>query len=86
MVGQVAAQYSKDEKNREGSIAMIRKPGEKYEIETIFTSIKNVARETKHMDPAYIRDGNDITDAFKAYAAPIVGPLPVVGTLDELKR
>jgi len=86
MVGQVAVQLSKDEKNREGSVAMIRKPGDRYEIETIFTSIKNVARETKHMDAAYIRNGNDITEAFKAYAAPIVGPLPVVGTLDELKR
>ena len=49
------------------------------------TSIKNVARETKHMDPAYLQNGNDITDAFKAYAAPIVGALPPVGTLDELK-
>ncbi len=86
MVGQVAAQYSKDPEKREGSIAMIRKPGERYEIETIFTSIKNVARETKHMDAAYIQNGNDITDAFKAYAGPIVGPLPQVGTLDELKK
>ena len=83
MVGRVAAQYSTDETKREGSIAMIRKPGEKYEIETIFTSIKNVARETKHMPAEYIADGNNITEAFKAYSRPIVGPLPVVGSLGE---
>jgi 6-phosphofructokinase 1 len=86
MVGRVAVEQSKDESKREGSIAMQRKPGAKYEIETIFTSIKNVARETKHLAAEYIADGNNITDAFKAYAAPIVGPLPVVGTLDELKN
>ncbi len=86
MVGRVAAQYSTDESRREGSIAMQRKPGEKYEIETIFTSIKNVARDTKHLPAEYIQDGNNITEAFKAYARPIVGPLPVVGTFDELKK
>jgi 6-phosphofructokinase 1 len=86
MVGRVAVEYSKDESKREGSIAMIREPGDKYEIKVIFTSIKNVARETKHLAPEYIKDGNNITDAYKAYARPIVGPLPVVGTLDELKK
>ena len=86
MVGKVAAQYSTDEAKREGSIAMQRKPGDKYEIETIFTSIKNVARETKHLAAEYIQDGNNITEAFKAYARPIVGPLPVVGSFDELKK
>ena len=86
MVGRVAAQYSTDESRREGSIAMQRKPGEKYEIETIFTSIKNVARDTKHLPAEYIQDGNNITEAFKAYARPIVGPLPMVGTFDEMKK
>lgn len=86
MVGRVAVEYSRDESKREGSVAMIREPGDKYEIKLIFTSIKNVARETKHLAVEYIRDGNNITEAFKAYAAPIVGPLPVVGTLEELKK
>ena len=86
MVGRVAAEYSTDESKREGSIAMQRKPGGTYEIETIFTSIKNVARDTKHLAAEYIQDGNNITEAFKAYACPIVGPLPMVGTLDELKK
>jgi ATP-dependent phosphofructokinase / diphosphate-dependent phosphofructokinase len=85
MVGQVAAQHSKDESKREGSVAMIRKGNSPYAIETTFTSIKNVARETKHMDASYIRNGNDITQAFIDYAKPIAGALPVVGGFDELK-
>jgi 6-phosphofructokinase 1 len=86
MVGKVAVQLSRDEKNREGSVAMIRKSNSPYTIETTFTSIKNVARETKHMDPAWIVDGNDISQAFIDYAKPLVGPLPSVGTLGELKK
>jgi len=59
----------------------------KYEISTIFTSIKNVARETKDLAPEYIaKDGNDITRAFVDYAMPIVGTLPVVGSLSELAQ
>jgi 6-phosphofructokinase 1 len=86
MVGRVAVQYSTDESKREGSIAMVRKSNSPYTIETTFTSIKNVARETKHMDASYIKDGNDITQAFIDYAKPLVGKLPVVGTLAELAR
>lgn len=87
MVGRQAVEYSKDQGKREGSVAMQRAPGDKYEITTIFTSIKNVARETKDLAPEYIgKDGNDITQAFIDYARPIVGPMPVVGSLNELKK
>ncbi|HEX4124432.1 MAG TPA: 6-phosphofructokinase [Tepidisphaeraceae bacterium] len=68
-----------------GSIAMRRLAGHNYAIETFLTPLSTVARETKHMDAAYIENGNNITAAFKAYAAPLVGPLPMVGTLDALK-
>jgi 6-phosphofructokinase len=70
-----------------GSVAMRRigGPGSNYAIETFLTPLHTVARETKHMDAIYLEGGNNITPAFKAYAAPLVGPLPVVGTLDALK-
>jgi hypothetical protein len=45
-----------------------------------------VARETKHLDPSFIRNGNDITEAFEQYARPLVGPLPPVGSFDELQK
>jgi hypothetical protein len=44
-----------------------------------------VARETKHLDASYIANGNDITDAFKAYVRPLVGELPRVGSFAEMK-
>ena len=42
--------------------------------------------DLKHLDPAWIADGNNITDAFVQYAKPLIGTLPVVGTFDELSR
>jgi 6-phosphofructokinase len=68
-----------------GSVAMRRLAGTNYAIETFLTPLGTVARETKHMDAAYLDGGNNITDAFKSYAAPLAGPLPAVGTLDGLK-
>ena len=84
MVGKVAVEQSRDETKREGSIAMIRKSNSPYKIETIFTSIKNVARETKHLDPQFLDGTSNISDAFIEYAKPLVGPLPKTATLDEL--
>jgi len=85
LVGQVAVRYSV-EGHSGGSVAMRRVPGGDYKIETFLTPLSTVARETKHLDPSYVSDGNNITDAFKQYAAPLVGPLPKVGSFDELKR
>jgi len=85
LVGQMAVKYSTDEANAEGSVAMRRKPGGKYEIETFLTPLKTVARETKHMDASYIENGNNITRAFIDYASPIIGKMPTVGGFDELR-
>ena len=86
MVGATAVQYSADEKNAEGSVAMRRVGGGDYRIETFLTPLSTVARETKHMDASYLSGGNNITEAFKQYVRPLVGKLPTVGTLDELKK
>ena len=85
LVGEQAVRYSA-EQNDGGSVAMRRVSNDPYKIELHLTPLHTVARETKHMDPSHIRDGNDITDAFKDYARPLVGPLPVVGSFDELRR
>jgi 6-phosphofructokinase 1 len=86
LVGKKAVEYSADPANAEGSVAMRRVGSGEYKIETFLTPLKTVARETKHMDPRYIRNGNDITQAFVDYATPLVGPLPAVGVLDDLKK
>ena len=85
MVGEEAVKYSAEE-NDGGSVAMKRVSNDPYNVDVHLTPLHTVARETKHMDPSHIRDGNDITDAFKEYARPLVGPLPVVGSFAELKK
>ena len=63
-----------------GSIAIRRKPGKRYGVVYAVVPLRSVARETRHMPPAFInRAGNDVTPAFLAYARPLVGPLPVTG-------
>ncbi len=85
-VGRLAVEYSADPKNLDGSVAMRRKAGGKYEIEYFLTPLATVARETKHLAPEFIgAEGNDITQAFIDYARPLVGSLPVVGSFVELK-
>jgi 6-phosphofructokinase 1 len=83
LVGQVAVKYSADPAITEGSIAMRRVGGSQYQIETFLTPLATVAWETKHLDASYIVNGNDISDAFKAYVRPLVGPLPAVGAFGE---
>jgi 6-phosphofructokinase 1 len=82
----MAVRYSLEETFREGSVAMRRKAGPAYAVETFVTPLATVARDVKHLDAAYIRDGCDITEAFKDYVRPLVGPLPEVGSLMELVR
>ncbi len=83
-VGRMAVKYSSSGET-EGSVAMKRQPGGAYSIDTFLTPLSTVARETKHMDPSYIADGNNITDTFVQYLKPLVGELPKVGSLDEVK-
>jgi len=85
LVGEMAVRYA-GQGQTGGSVAMKRTGGDEYKIETFLTPLSTVARETKHLDPSYIADGNNITDAFREYAKPLVGGLPRVGTFDELKK
>src|SRR5215218_2085332 len=74
-VGEMAVRCSV-EAGSSGSIAMRRRPGPYYEVEYFLTPLHTVARETKHMSPEYIEDGNNITKAFIDYVKPLVGRLP----------
>jgi 6-phosphofructokinase 1 len=85
LVGREAVKYSADAAVTEGSVAMKRVNGPEYKIETFLTPLATVARETKHLDPNYIVNGNDISDAFKAYVRPLVETLPTVGSFGEMK-
>ena len=76
--GRQAVKHALAGEHPSGSIAMIRQPGPDYQIDYQRIDIKQVAALTKHLDPKYIVDGCDIDESFRAYAAPIVGPLPVI--------
>lgn len=65
-----------------GSIAIQRKAGEGYEIEYNRIELTDVAAKTKHLPTEWIVNGNDISDDFVKYAAPIVGELPVTERID----
>jgi 6-phosphofructokinase 1 len=85
-VGRKAVEFSKDDKNVEGSVVMIRRPSGPYAIDVRLEPLKNVARFTKHMPEEFIKNGNDVSQAFIDYAKPLVGELPAVGSFSELKK
>ena len=85
-VGRKAVEYSRDAKNVEGSVVMIRTSDSPYSIDVRLEPLKNVARHTKHMPAEFIQNGNDVTKAFLDYARPLVGTLPAVGAFSELKK
>ena len=63
-----------------GSIAICRKPGKKYRVYYKRVVLRKVARDTREVPRKHInKEGNDVTEAFIRYAAPIVGDLPRVG-------
>ncbi|MFT3787726.1 MAG: 6-phosphofructokinase [Tepidisphaeraceae bacterium] len=86
LVGRKAVEYSADPNNKQGSVVMTRKPGSKYEIGVHLEPLQNVARVTKHMPAEFLKDGNDVTQAFIDYARPLIGEMPTVGSLSELKK
>lgn len=64
----------------DGSIAIRRKPGKKYQVYYERVPLKSVARDAREMPKNFInRAGNDVTQAFLDYAAPIIGDLPKIG-------
>jgi hypothetical protein len=63
---------------------MRRVSNQPYRIETFLTPLATVARESRCLDESFLRGGNDITDAFRQYAAPLIGDLPPIGRFDEI--
>ena len=65
-----------------GTVAMRRREGSVYGVTYFRGELSDVARATKDLPKEFINAaGNGITDAFRAYALPLVGKLPVIGKL-----
>ncbi len=70
----------------DGSVAIRRKPGKKYQTYFERVPLSSVAKETRHMPDAFIAaSGCDVTKAFLDYARPIVGDLPQIGRFKRIK-
>ena len=75
-VGEKAAQYALWH-HRDGSVA-IRRIGD-YAVEYFLTSLDSVARDSTEMPVKFInKAGNHVTDAFRSYARPLIGSLPIM--------
>ena len=73
-VGEKAAQFALWD-NVDGSVA-IRRTGD-YSVDYFLTPLSTVARDTKSMADDFINaEGNNVTEAFRNYARPLLGELP----------
>ena len=59
---------------RSGSVA-IRRTGD-YSVDYFVTPLETVAADTKPLPKAFLRNGSDISEDFKDYCRPLMGPLP----------
>ena len=65
-----------------GSVALRRLSSHPYASECFITPLSSVAREATSMKDEYINTaGNDVTQAWLDYVAPLVGDLPKMGRL-----
>lgn len=73
-VGEKAVQYAVWH-NIDGSV-VIKRVGE-YAVEYDLVPLTDIAAKTKYMADEFINDeGNDVTEAFRRYVLPIMGPAP----------
>ncbi len=73
-------------KDIDGSVAIRRKKGKKYQVFFERVELRSVAKETRHMPDEFIAaSGCDVTKAFLDYARPIVGDLPQIGRFKRIK-
>jgi len=82
-VGRMAARLALKGEHRHGSVALVRAPGAEYSIQFEHTELKNVAKETRPMEPALLAGDNDIAPAFLDYVRPLVGDLPRPARLSD---
>jgi len=86
LVGAAAVQAAVCDGQRSGSVAIRRRPGKKYGVDFEVVELRSVAKETRRMPDAFInKEGNHVTDAFIAYARPLVGGLPPCARLAQLR-
>ncbi len=66
-----------------GSIVIERASSAPYRASIEVTELKNVAKETRPLDPHYLQGDNDVAPAFLDYVRPLVGELPKPARLSD---
>jgi len=81
MVGKRAVEYAIiTGKSSSVAIKRLGEDPDSYGADTFITSLESVARHTKPLPSEYISPrGNNITESFISYVAPLVGDLPKMG-------
>jgi 6-phosphofructokinase 1 len=80
-VGSVAVNHAATT-GQPGSVSIRRLSSLPYASECFITPLSSVAREATHMKDEFINAaGNDVTQAWLDYVAPLVGELPRMGSL-----
>lgn len=81
MVGEYGVNHAASS-GESGSVAIRRLSSQPYTSECFITPLSSVAREAIEMKEEYINSpGNDVTQAWIDYVAPLVGELPTMGRL-----
>ncbi len=66
-----------------GSIVIKRMSNKPYRASIEVTELKNVAKETRPMEPSFLKGDNDIAPSFLDYVRPLVGELPRPARLSD---
>jgi 6-phosphofructokinase len=83
-VGRTAVRIAAAGDRPHGSIVIERiGSGTDYAARFSATDLKNVAKETRGLDPSHIRGSNDVSSTFLDYVRPLVGSLPKLGRLTD---
>jgi 6-phosphofructokinase 1 len=82
--GEKAVQFA-FARDRDGSVTIHRSEAGAYSATYEFTALEQLAGKTRHMPDAFIAAaGNDVTEDFRAYLAPLLGSgLPQIGRLQR---
>jgi 6-phosphofructokinase len=80
-VGRMAAELAIDGKFNNGSVAIERKSGAGYGINLKRVELSAVAAKTRVMPPEFLAGEDDVTEAFRDYLRPLLGPMPEIETL-----
>lgn len=84
-VGRHAVRVAVAGERQHGSVVMRREGAQGgYSIRYEVTELHNVAKDTRPLDPEYLRGDNDVAPAFLDYVRPLTGRLPVTARLSDL--